>query len=121
LRAAEDGQAPVIEIAGAWDQVIIGSAKAALEKILPRYLQNRRWFGGKARKIRSVKIIDAIAMPVDSTRAYFVAVELAYGEGDPETYLLPMAFAAGDRAAELCQFHPEAVVAQFKAKSTGVG
>ena len=67
LRAAEDVQAPVIEIAGAWDQVIIGSAKAALEKILPRYLQNRRWFGGKARKIRSVKIIDAIAMPVDST------------------------------------------------------
>ena len=121
LRAAEDVQAPVIEIAGAWDQVIIGGAKAALEKILPRYLQNRRWFGGKARKIRSVKIIDAIAMPVDSTRDYFVAVELAYGEGDPETYLLPMAFAAGDRAAELCQFHPEAVVAQFKAKSTGSG
>ncbi len=116
-----DGQAPVIEIAGVWDQLINGNATPALEKILPRYLYNRRWFGGKARKIRAAKIVEAIAVPLDSTRAYFVAVELNYSDGDPETYLVPMAFAAGERAAELCQFHSEAVVAQIKATAAGAG
>jgi len=36
--------------------------------------------------------------------------------------LMPLAFATGDRSTELCQFHPEAVVAQLKAKSvSGAG
>ncbi len=100
-RAPEEAQAPVIEIAGAWDQVITGSGKPALEKILPRYLQNRRWFGGKARKIRAVKVTEAIPMPFDSIRAYFAVVEVTYGEGDPEFYVLPLAFAGSERAGEL--------------------
>ena len=120
-RTTEEGQAPVIELAGVWDQLINGSAKPALEKILPRYLHNRRWFAGKARKIRTAKIVEAIAVPFDSTRGYFVAVELTYSDGDPETYLMPMAFATGDRAVEFCQLHGEAVVAQVKAKLAGAG
>ena len=116
---AEDGQAPAIEIAGVWDQLITGSGRAALEKILPRYLHNRRWFGGKARRIRSTKITEAIPIPVDSTKAYFVMVEVGYVEGDPETYILPLAYATSDRAAEICQHHADAVVAQFKATLPG--
>jgi maltose alpha-D-glucosyltransferase/alpha-amylase len=120
--AVEEGQAPVIEIAGAWDQVITGGAKPALEKVLANYVLNRRWFGGKARKIRSTKIVEAIAVPVDSSRAYFVAVEFVYSEGDPETYLMPLAFTTGERGAELAQFHPEAIVAQLKVKAaSGAG
>jgi hypothetical protein len=79
---------------------------------------HRRWWRQR-RKIRTAKIVEAIAVPFDSTRAYFVAVELGYSDGDPETYLLPLAFAAGDRAADLCQFHADAVVAQLKAKPAG--
>ena len=116
---AEDGQAPVIEIAGEWEQLITGGGKAALEKILPRYLRNRRWFGGKARKIHSTKITEAIPIPVDSSKAYFVMVEVGYVEGDPEIYILPLAYASGDRAAEICQHQADAVVAQFKATLPG--
>ncbi len=120
--AVEDAQAPVIEFTGAWDQVITGSAKPALEKVIANYVLKRRWFGGKARKIRSTKIVEAIAVPVDSSRDYFTAVEFIYSEGDPETYLMPLGFATGERSTELCQFHPEAVVAQLKAKSaSGAG
>jgi maltose alpha-D-glucosyltransferase / alpha-amylase len=118
-RAPEETQAPVIEIAGAWDQVITGSAKPALEKILPRYLQNRRWFGGKARRVRAVKVTEAIPMPFDSIRAYFAVVEVTYGEGDPEFYVLPLAFAGSERAGELLQSSPEAVIAQLKTRRAG--
>ena len=40
-------------------------------------------------------------------------------EGDPETYLLPLTFAGGDRAAEILQSSPEAVIAQLKTRRAG--
>ncbi|HVO96403.1 MAG TPA: maltose alpha-D-glucosyltransferase [Terriglobales bacterium] len=118
-RLADDGQAPIIEVAGAWDQAIHGSAKAMLEKLLPRFLQNRRWFSGKARKVRAARIVEAVPVVFDSTHAYFAAIEINYGEGDPETYLLPLTFASGERVTEILQANPEAILAQLKIKRGG--
>ena len=118
-RPPEEVPLAALEVPGAWEQIFSRAGKSGLEKILPRYLKNCRWFGGKARKMRSVSVTEAIAVPADGQEACFTAVEVAYGEGQPETYLLPLAFVTGERAAELQQSSPQAVVIRLKSKQAG--
>ena len=90
-----------LEVAGPWEQILTRGAKSALEKILPGYLKNCRWFGGKARRIRSVTLADSVSVPFDSDAAYITVVEVNYRDGEPESYFLPLTFIAGERATEL--------------------
>src|SRR5690606_35543975 len=41
----------------------VGRSRAQLERVLPRVLATRRWFGGKARDIDGVTIVDALHPP----------------------------------------------------------
>ncbi|MDH3457621.1 MAG: putative maltokinase, partial [Gemmatimonadota bacterium] len=66
---------------------------AKLERILPRFLVTRRWFGGKARKILSTKIMETVPVAVDDSHAYLTIVQVTYSEGTPDFYNIPMAFA----------------------------
>ena len=50
---------PMLQITGALENLFMGEGKVALEAILP-YLKERRWFGGKARKMKSVQLLEAI-------------------------------------------------------------
>jgi len=114
-RAAAEGFEPAhLEVSDAWANIFQQRAKTNLEGILPAYLLTCRWFGGKAQPIRSVKSIDVIPFSVDSVAAYFTTWEVQYVGGAPETYLLPLAFAAGDRAFEIRQANAQAVIAQLK-------
>jgi maltose alpha-D-glucosyltransferase/alpha-amylase len=87
-----------------------------LERIFPAYLLTCRWFGGKAQPIRTVRNVDIVPFATDSVTAFFTTWEVQYTGGTPETYSLPLAFAAGDRAFELRQTNPQSVVAQLKIK-----
>ncbi len=71
-------------------------AKSRLEKILPGYLKNCRWFGGKARKVRAVTLADSVSIPFDSDAAYMTVVEVNYRDGEPESYLLPLTFVSAN-------------------------
>ncbi len=66
------------------------SLRSQLPAILPGYLRDRRWFGGKARTLRAVEIVDIMAFPVDSSPAYFVLARVAYDSGIAETYDIPL-------------------------------
>ncbi|MBC8161617.1 MAG: putative maltokinase [Roseiflexaceae bacterium] len=83
----------------------------ALVEALPDYIRERRWFGGKARTIASARIADALPLPANSPLAYLCVVELTYQEGEPDTYLLPLAFADATQAADLRRATPQAVIA----------
>ena len=98
---------PVITVAGRWDAVFKGKAKSTLEEILPDYLKMRRWFGGKAKRIRSVEIKETV--PISYT--YITIVQVEYVEGDSETYTLPLSYTAGD--------HPGGAVARLQLKDSG--
>jgi maltose alpha-D-glucosyltransferase/alpha-amylase len=118
-RAAMEGFEPAkLDVVSSWESVFQGQARAMLERILPAYLLACRWFGGKAQQIRSVKNVDVIPFTTDSMTAYFTTWEVQYLGGAAETYLLPLAFAVGDRAFELRQAAASAVVAQLKIKGT---
>ncbi len=106
---------PMLTInAGRWDAIFYDGRQVALERVLPDYLRPRRWFGAKARKIKSVQLAEPIALPFAETITYLVLASVQYTEGSSETYLLPMAYGEGERAQALLADQRHAVVAQLR-------
>jgi len=67
--------------------------KTALEtRILPAYLPRQRWYGGKDRKIRTVTLIESIPLSRSQESPLLLLVEVAYQEGSPEIYVLPLGY-----------------------------
>jgi trehalose synthase-fused probable maltokinase len=60
---------------------------------LPDYLPKQRWFGGKARKIASVDVVDTLPIPVKSGNAYIFVASVHYADGAAEFYSIPLASA----------------------------
>ncbi len=67
-------------------------ARAA--RALPDLLPHQRWFGGKARTIRTLRPLDAVPVPESAGIPALFAV--AYADGGEETYLVPIAAASGE-------------------------
>jgi maltose alpha-D-glucosyltransferase/alpha-amylase len=110
---------PRLSVARRWDTVFYGKARTAFEKILPRYLKMRRWFGGKARQMKWARIWDVLSVPDTTLSAYIVLVQVEYMEGDPEMYNLPLTYASGDHAEGVLRDHQDLVVAQIQVKEIG--
>jgi maltose alpha-D-glucosyltransferase/alpha-amylase len=51
---------------------------------------------------------------VQDTVAYLTSVAVTYTDGDPETYVLPLALAQGERAEQIQKECPQAVVARVR-------
>ena len=60
---------------------------------LPGYLPKQRWFGGKARKIASVEVVDTLPIPLKSGNAYIFVARVRYADGPDEFYSIPLASA----------------------------
>jgi len=116
--ASLESQLPLLTVARSWETVLLAKDKADLEEILPNYLKVRRWFRGKARDIRSAKILEVIPVPNSSAMVYMTLVHIDYVEGDPEIYLLPITAAFGDPAEKILQESPQAVIARFQLKDS---
>ncbi len=114
-----------VVVSGTWENVFARKtkSKSALEEPLRSFLLSRRWFGGKARPIRSTSILDTIIIPYDSSTCHVALVEVAYIEGASEIYLLPCAFAEGEQAANIQSTTPGSVIARLVApdnQETGI-
>jgi maltose alpha-D-glucosyltransferase / alpha-amylase len=104
---------PVIQISGSLEEVFASRAvQKALADALPTYLKHRRWFRSKARSIVSVGIREAVPLGRAESAAVLSLVQVHFREGDPETYVLPLALATGEEARQLEQQMPQAVVAR---------
>jgi maltose alpha-D-glucosyltransferase/alpha-amylase len=102
---------PEIKAADGWDSVLVGgSAKESLESILLGYVRQRRWFAGKARRLKSAQIMDAIDVPGADETAYLTTIQVTYRDGDPETYLLPVAYAKPSEAAQILERWPHSAI-----------
>ncbi len=98
-----------------WKTVFEGAARMQLEAVLPAYLKVRRWFGGKSRTIQSAVITDAIPMDHNGdAMAYLALVNVRYSDGDPQMYVLPIAYAADEQATWVSNDIPHAVIARLK-------
>jgi trehalose synthase-fused probable maltokinase len=108
---------PTLTIASNWQELLQLPGLAALEAILPGYIQPRRWFGGKARGIASAQLIDTIPIAYGAAQAAIAMIRVSYAEGTPDTYVLLLAFTTGARAEQLARDLPHAVVARIQGAS----
>ncbi|MFC1901454.1 maltose alpha-D-glucosyltransferase [Chloroflexota bacterium] len=85
-----------------------------LEAILLDYIKSRRWFRGKAREAWAAEIQDIIPLRSDSSNAYVILFQVDYSEGEPETYVIPVATAPAEKEDKLSAEHLNAVIAKLK-------
>ena len=95
---ASQASLPLVTVE-AFSEVFQGRSLAMLLRMLPDFLQTRRWFLGKNRTIRSIDIPDTLT--IGDTASQILLAKITYSEGDPEIYVLPGSVAAGDAAAQV--------------------
>jgi maltose alpha-D-glucosyltransferase/alpha-amylase len=117
-----DRRPPVVEVAGTWQNVFARRNRSALEDVLPSYLRNARWFGGKARRIKGTEIVDTISVEAaedggsgrGAVAGIIALASVEYDEGDPDTYVLPLTVASVDHTTELLEQFPRSVLAVLR-------
>jgi maltose alpha-D-glucosyltransferase / alpha-amylase len=87
--------------------------KATLETRLRDFLYGCGWFDAK-KTIQSAQITEVIPISNNNTQAQLVWLHLDYIQGDPETYLLLLAYAEGEQAIHIQSEMPQAVVARLR-------
>jgi trehalose synthase-fused probable maltokinase len=70
------------------NQQFLAELRKCVSPALPDFLRGRRWFGGKARPIGSVHIVDVV--PVAVAEGFVLFAEVRYLDRRKETYVLPM-------------------------------
>ena len=86
-------KSPKIRLEKSWEEIFNQTNIRKLEaEILPQYLNGCRWFGGKSRAIRTIRISDIIALENKKEKVKLLFIDVNYTEGVSETYLLPLSF-----------------------------
>ncbi|WP_276496587.1 maltose alpha-D-glucosyltransferase [Pontibacter litorisediminis] len=117
-RESEQDQARPAMQMGSLKQPLDARTLRQLEsRVLPNYIWQRRWFGGKARTMQRMQVVQSIPMPLSRGGAAMLFVEVSYNEGLPELYQLPIAFATGEQEEELRNSSPNAVIARVSIDS----
>ncbi len=110
-RVARGAEIPVVAV-DSWERFPSAVVRTAVERVMPTYLRTNRWFGGKARRIRTVTFDEVIPL---ATGPWYVAVlRVDYTEGDVETYVLPLATASGERVEQVLAEQGQAVIARLQ-------
>jgi len=116
-------QIPTLVVNDQWQTVFSQpELKATLESSLRDYLYTCRWFGGKSRTIQSAQITEIIPVSETNlgsslstpTEAQIIWLHLDYIQGDPETYLLILAYGESEQASHIQAEMPQSVVARLR-------
>ncbi len=77
------------QLQGATLEELFESEIDELEEVLLGFLETRRWYGGRGRVISSCTITERAVL--QGGRVGIVFLKIEYSEGDPETYVFPIA------------------------------
>src|SRR5260370_13937267 len=108
---------PEVRTSGGWESALVGAAKERLESVLLAYIPQRRWFAGKARRIKSASIADVVGVPGADGNSYLTSVVIGYAEGDPDTYMIPIAYANPAEAPHILERWPLSALAWVRDRS----
>ncbi|MES2738185.1 MAG: putative maltokinase [Verrucomicrobiota bacterium] len=82
------------------------------QRILPRYLPQCRWFGGKSLSLQATQIIQDTVFP--GTDVHVLLVKTTFSDGSPEHYLLPLCLLQGSQAAAFMAAFPNKVLGHWE-------
>jgi maltose alpha-D-glucosyltransferase / alpha-amylase len=119
--AVRIGEAPALFVGAAWDTLLDGNVRTLIERdLLATFLQRQRWFGGKARGVRSARFIDWGLLRRGPQPLFMTVVEAEYEGGERDTYFLPLAISSAVDARGVEERFPHAVLARITGARKGV-
>src|SRR5205807_475197 len=80
-----------------WTDILHSRHHGALERCVAAFLFEQPWFNS-ARRLKSVQVRDHVRVPAGSATVILALIVVEFTEGDPEEYLVPLAFAGGEEA-----------------------
>ncbi len=105
---------PKLKLEKNWQDLFFSKFLKRFESdILPQYLQKCRWFGGKAQRIRALKVTDRFQLDPKSQNTQMLIVSVAYSLGNSESYLLPVSFIFTKEDRKIARDFPESVIARL--------
>lgn len=99
---ADTTRIPSLQLSGGWETILEGKARDKLEReILPEYLRAQRWFGGKGRRITSLRFADWGEVPASNSRVFLLLLEVKLSDGQTDRYFFPLGVATGYSAQRI--------------------
>ena len=120
VQGAAPRPVPVIRLTGTWSEALALPARS-IEQVLPAHLARRRWFSGKGRSIIDARVLDVVPLTAKGAPvpAHLVIVRVRFREGEPATFVLPLAVVGGERAEALLAELSHGVVAALQRHDGG--
>ncbi len=87
---------PSLRVRGSWMNTVRRRVRPSVLSALERYLRTTRWFASKARTVSALSVTDMIPMSLNGTELCLALLRVEYREGEPEAYVLPLAFSPDD-------------------------
>ena len=114
-----EGEREQLELAGGTETAFQDPLLSDVEALLARYIPGRAWYHGGDRKVRHARLVDVIPLRRVLPDAYLALIEIDYLDGDPQRYLMTIAFAFGEPAAEIWDQRPETILCQVEGDAGG--
>jgi maltose alpha-D-glucosyltransferase/alpha-amylase len=111
--SARVGEPPALATSGSWTRVFDDRRDRRVTKALLEHVASRRWFRGKARVRKGATIADLMTVASGDRSWVLVLLTVEYEDAAPETYFVPVGFAAKDEARELVTHHHDCVIARL--------
>ncbi|TMA25952.1 MAG: maltose alpha-D-glucosyltransferase [Deltaproteobacteria bacterium] len=84
---------PTLEVASAWEGAFSNAERAALEMVLPAWIEHRRWLHAGGREVSSAHILDVIVF--DAVRVAVIQVD--FSQGEPDQFVAPLSLVGGEK------------------------
>ncbi|AWV88492.1 maltose alpha-D-glucosyltransferase [Bradymonas sediminis] len=85
------------------EEALSGRSRARIEGAMADFLRRQRWFASKGTFIRDVNFQELIPIALDQRLVYLSLVEVETENHHTEVYVVPLALAMGDHAAQAIQ------------------
>ena len=116
----------ILNVEEDWEEVFDDRHHIQLERALQTWLPSRRWFGGKAKTIKYVRVQETIPIPVLSPplnperneKTFITLLQVEYVQAEPEIYVLPLACAVAEPAETLTRDSASFIIARLNFNRT---
>ncbi len=112
---AAPGELPLLPASSSVGALFEGAGSRAIIAVLTPWVRDRRWFRSRTRRVKGFTVRDVVPVPVGDRSAGVVLVDVAYTEGDPELYLIPLTIMGAREAAAVIEANPHAAIARLAA------
>ncbi|MEQ8821847.1 MAG: maltose alpha-D-glucosyltransferase [Sumerlaeia bacterium] len=110
---------PPLKAEREWQELLQPRRQEDLVTVLENWMPQRRWYGGKARRMKQVSIAEILPLPGKDIDAMIAFVQVEYAEGATDNYVMPLSFARGADAGVIEASTPHAAITRVVFEKDG--